>query len=241
MCLAFTVQAQDYIMFSTVTLDPVPSKMKELRQGLADHKAKYHEDNTPFQASLFRISSGPNSGKIIWLEGPQKFSDFDDYDGLGQGHGEHWGTQVEGNCQSMGHTEYWKEWDQYSRNSSKLAPIYVNKYLAVNVKERQGFRINGLLEKLSAAIKTIEGDFSWSIYSNEFEQGKLGRHFVIVTSFDSWTELDKEVNQFGQRKKIRTAFDKIHGEGSHQRFMDEWRDVFEDSYDEVLAVMNLDE
>lgn len=237
--LSFSLSGQNYIMFTTVTMDPNPSKIKDLRLGLTEFKAKFHKDNTPYQATIYRIINGPNSGKFVWLEGPQKYADFDHYSDLGEGYWGQWETKIEVNCASMGKIEYWKQWSQYSRSSQNPGSLVVVKYLNVNTKDKQGFRINGLFEKMSKAIKSVDGDFSWGVYSNELEQGSYGRHFAIVTDYKSFQDMDDNINEFGQRSRIRQAFNKIYGEGSHQRFLDEWRDVFSNSYDEIQMVMDL--
>ena len=92
--LSFSLSGQNYIMFTTVTMDPNPSKIKDLRLGLTEFKAKFHKDNTPYQATIYRIINGPNSGKFVWLEGPQKYADFDHYSDLGEGYWGQWETKI---------------------------------------------------------------------------------------------------------------------------------------------------
>lgn len=238
MATAFTLTAQDndsYTMFSTLYLTPAHGQMEELINGIKAHKADFHPGDSPHAVTIFRIMSGPRSGDLIWLEGPQMFSDLDK--GLGDGHGPDWGKNIDPHLADYGATEYWKRLDEYSREGTPGKPLVMVRFLEVNIKDRQGYRMFELFRQLSEAIKSLPGDFSWNIYSNEFQQGKLGRHFSIVSTFDSWTDLEKSVNALGNRP-IKDEFEKIHGEGSFENWQRAWQETFADSYDELLMRMD---
>lgn len=212
-----------YIMYSSVYLSPDNTKVKELRDGIKAHKAKYHPDDGPWRTNIFSVVSGPRSGDYVWLEGPQTFTDYDK--DKGEGHGPDWGQNVEQYCKDTGPTEFWKRWDDYTRMGSEPQPLVRVRFIEINLEDRQGYRMRPLYKQLSEAVKSMEGDFFWAIYSNEFQQGKMGRHFAIVTDFANWAELDEDIN-------FKKIFDKVHGEGSFDRWQREWREVFVDSYDE---------
>ena len=72
---------------------------------------------------------------------------------------------------------------------------------------------------------------TWAVFENQFMQGNQGRHMAMVLGMDNWAFLDDESSNF------REAFEKIHGEGTHQSWVREMGDVFIDAYDEVWTVM----
>ena len=102
--------------------------------------------------------------------------------------------------------------------------------MTVDEENRQGYRIGGLFKQLSETIKSLEGDFVWAVYNNQFRQGDLGRHYAIVTGFDKWGDLDEDV-QFVK------AFEKIHGEGSFDRFREAMAETFSNTVDEFWSII----
>ena len=140
------------------------------------------------------------------------------------------GQNVSVNSTGFGPRETWKLQEDFVRNGETNHPITRVRFLEINIEGRQGYRMFGLFKQLTGAIKALEGDFNWAIYENEFQQGKQGRHFAIVSDFPDWKTVGNVTSRGGSN--FSETFDKVNGEGSHQRFQREWQEVFADSYDE---------
>ncbi len=227
--IALAAQDDDksYTMFQTIYLDGDNTRTNELGEGLKAHNKKYH-NKAPHEAVVFAVTTGPRAGDLVWMMGPCTFADIDNRP-KGD-HGKDWRENVLANCTDTGPVEYWKRDDELSRSSTKQQPIARIRFLTVNSEDRQGYRIDGLFKQLSETIKSLEGDFVWSIYDNQFRQGDLGRHIAIVSGFDNWAELDKDWG-------FVEAFEKIHGEGSHETFRRAWGETFSNAYDEFWSII----
>ena len=86
--------------------------------------------------------------------------------------------------------------------------------------------INTVFEKISKAVKGMEGDNPWGLYYNMFRQGDLGRHIATVSFFKNWTEFDEDRN-------FKEAFLKANGENSWQNFQNQLDATFTNSWDEI--------
>ena len=238
LCLPASHMAQDadnsftddkYTMFTTIYLKPDQAKISALRSGLKAHNEKYHTEGSQ-TAVVWSVANGPRSGSYVWLRGPHTFTDMDTK--LGEDHGPHWGENISKNLNDFGPREFWRRNDKHSVVlHEEPRPIIRVRFYEVNIPEQQGFRMGRLWEQMSETVKSIEGrDFE--LYNNLFQQGAIGRHFAVVTSYPNWAAIDKDDG-------FRAAFEKIYGEGSYQTWTREMNDVFRDSYDEFWVLQDL--
>ena len=231
LAIPFSLSAQDedksYNMVETIYLDGNNSKLDELAAGLKAHNKKYH-NKAPHEAIVWAVRTGPRAGSLVWMKGPLTFSDLDAQED--EDHGKDWRDNIVKNCTSTGPAEYWRMDEELTRNTEKQQPIVRVRFLTVDEENRQGYRINGLLKQLSETVKSLDGDFFWGVYNNQFRQGDLGRHYAIVTGFDKWGELDEDV-QFVK------AFEKIHGEGSFEVFRRGMAETFSNAVDEFWTLI----
>lgn len=226
----FTLQAQDNrseTLFTTVYLQPDYTKSKEFRAGIKGHIEKFHGEG-PHKTSIYNIRTGPRAGQLIWLQGPHTYADKDLKHP--ESHDTDWMQNVTPNTKSFGPAETWRLEEDFVRTGSTQHPIMQVRFLEINIKEAQGYRMFGLFEQLTKAMKALEGDFNWAIYENEFSQGKQGRHFAIFSDYPDWATVGKMTSR--KDKLMEKTFDKVHGEGAFQKFQQEWREVFVDIYDE---------
>ena len=220
----FVISAQDdgYTMYESIILEPDLENVAALSEGLAEHNKTYHSE-APYQAMVWDISTGPNAGKMIWMMGPCTYSDLDNRPS-GE-HDDHWAQKVVVNLEGMSHGEYWKRNNDLSITDGNPRPILAVRFLELN--PGQGYRLQGMLGKVSEALKAADDVNSWSVYINEFQQGtRIGRHVALVRGINSWAEFDES-------DTFRENFEAHHGEGSWDPFMREWNDVISDSWDEI--------
>jgi hypothetical protein len=226
----FTLQAQDSrseTLFTTVYIQPEPSKAKEFREGIKSHDEKFHTQ-APHQSNVFAVHNGPRTGQLVWIRGPHTYADKDLKQS--ESHDQDWMQNVTPNTKSFGPAETWRLEEDFSRTGSIQHDIVLVRFLDINLEDRQGYRMHGLFAQLAEAVKALEGDFSWFIYENEFSQGKQGRHFAIATDYPDWATVGKMTSR--KENIMEKTFDKVHGEGAFEKFQQEWREVFVDIYDE---------
>jgi len=225
--LTLTISAQDdgYVMYETVRMQPDMTNAAGLKKAMTEHNKTYHKDG-PYTALVWNISSGPDIGKIVWMMGPCTFTDLDSRP-AGE-HDVHWANEVLPHIKYSKNGEYWTEDADKSYMIGSQSPMVYIRYL--EVARNQGFRSQGLLTKLSEAIKANEGSSPWSVYYNEFRQGvDIGRHIALVRGLTSWAQLDESGS-------LRQIYESQHGENSWTGFNREWNEVFANSWDEIWTL-----
>ena len=234
MVLSFvsTLNAQDdksYAMWESIMLTPDNSNVKTLSDNMRAHNAKYHAGG-PYDATVYNITTGPNSGKIIWMMGPMMFK-HNDTRPSEDGHDEDWSGNVMPYIKKMHTIEYWKQDDKLSNTSmldgnNDTYPLQFVRYH--EIEKGEGASSGVFLGMVSATIKAMEGDNPWGVYWNEFRQGDLGRHVATVGFMKNWAEMDDDNN-------FKATFEKVHGKDKWQAFLDLGDRTFSNSWDEVWS------
>jgi hypothetical protein len=229
----FTVNAQDdssYQMWESITLTPDNSKLKVLAENMRKHNQTYHKSGV-HKATVFSITTGPNTGKIVWEMGPLTFADLDTRPSVG-GHDEDWRDNIMPYIKKMNTAEYWKEDAKLSNTSmldgdnSKYPLLYI-RYL--EVARDHGYSVDNLLKQISATVKAMDGVNPWGVYDNQFRQGyDIGRHIATVGFNKNWAALDEEGN-------FKETFLKLYGANSWDAFQRGLADSFHNSWDEIWA------
>ena len=225
-----TVNAQEdksYKMWESIMLTPDNTNLKVLGDNMRKHNATYHKEG-PFEAAVYNISSGPNSGNIIWEMGPMMFSHNDSRPSDG-GHDEDWRDNVMPYIKKMHTIEYWKQ-DEELSNTSMLDgdntkyPILFLRY--AEIADGHISSIKPFYKMVNETIKAMEGVNPWGVYINQFRQGDLGRHVASVGFYKNWTEFDED-------RSFKKAFEKVHGKDNWQAFLDMADRTFSNTWDEI--------
>lgn len=229
MFLSFSLIAQEEdkktVLFESIILDPDLGSLSDLADAMAAHNKKYHPEGA-HQASVYRVVTGPNAGKLIWMMGPLTWSDLDNRPAA-DGHDEDWVNNVLPHIKESGHVEYWARDNDLSAPLSETQfPMYYLRYH--NIEKGQGHKINDLFTKISNTIKSIDAVNSWSVYDNTMRQGSAGRHMVTVSGMNNWAEMDDDW-------KFKDHFEKLYGAGSMTGFNLEMMEATSDSWDEIWA------
>ena len=93
-------------LWESIMLVPDNTKLKILGENMRKHNMKYHNAGA-FKTTLYNISTGPNSGKIVWMMGPLQYSDLDTRPAAG-GHDEDWRDNIMPYVKRIEQGEYWK-------------------------------------------------------------------------------------------------------------------------------------
>lgn len=226
-----TANAQEdksYKMWENIMLTPDNTKLKILSENMRKHNAQYHKA-APYNATVYNIVSGPNSGKIIWQMGPMHYKHNDTRPSEG-GHDDDWRDNVMPYIKKIHTIEYWTQDDKLSNTSMLQSESIMYPLLFVRVGEiekNQVSSVNQFYKYVSETVKAMEGANPWGLYYNEFRQGNLGRHVASVSFYKNWTAFDEEENTF------KKTFEKVHGEENWQMFLDMADRTFKDSWDEI--------
>ena len=225
-----TIQAQedaDEPMWETILLTPDNTKLKTLGENMRNHNQKYHSEGA-HKATVYTITTGPNTGKMVWMMGPLKFSHLDSRPAEG-GHDEDWRDNIMPYLKKISHGEYWQG-DSKLSNTAMMTegpgqyPIVFVRYWKVELGH--GHNINHLLGMVSKTVKAMEGDNPWGVYYNLFRQGDMGRHIATVGFSKNWAEYDED-------PIFKKTFLATHGDNSWDGFVRNMDLTFEDSWDEI--------
>ena len=218
-------------MFENILITPDNENLKALSENLRKHNQTYHAAGTDHAAIVFNIANGPNAGKLVWSMGPITFAHLDSRPAAG-GHDEDWRDNVMPYVESIDTAEYWSTMNEFSNlemldgDISKTPLLYIRYH---NVAKGRGYQIEHLLSQMSAAVKAMDGDNPFGFYDNEFRQGfAIGRHIATVSFMKNWAEMDEDWG-------FKAAFEKAHGEGKWQAYVDGMNDAFSDSWDEIWS------
>jgi len=210
-------------MYESVILEPDYENATALMEAIAEHNSTYHNED-PYKSLVWNISTGPNVGKLVWMMGPCTYSDLDNRPS-GE-HDKHWAEKVLVNLEGQSHGEYWRLNDEISYEGNG-EPNQVLRIRFLELARGQGYRLNGLLKKISEVVKAKDSGAQWNVYVNEFQQGyTIGRHIALVSGHTSWADFDEE-------DSMVEDYEKHHGEGSWQPFLNEWDDIIANSWDEI--------
>lgn len=220
------VSAQDYTMYETMYLKPDAAKWAELMGKLAAHNKKFHASG-PYRAHVQRVVNGPRTGQLVWVMGPCTFTHLDSRPS-GDPHDSDWMTNVVALLKGVGENEYWRldEKRSYQPNTDDHPKLRVRFF---HIEQGEMYRFNQLLEKTKAVAEKKKHPNRTSVYRPRFWNGS-GPDVATVWSFDKWAELDRDMD-FGKE------YEEVHGDGSWRLFLEEWRKVVKEAYDEYREVM----
>jgi len=225
------LNAQDnsdsYKLWEDIMLTPDNTNLKTLETNMRKHNQTYHKTG-PHKATVYRISTGPNAGNLIWEMGALTYPDLDKRPSV-DGHDEDWRDNIMPYIKKMNTVEYWRA-DQNLNNTDMLDddtskyPIFFVRYYEVKDGPTPGLRT--FFERASKTIKALDGVNPWGIYYNEFLQGNIGRHIATFSFHPNWADLDKD------RNWVET-FNKVNGANSWQNQLDLRDDSFKNIWDEI--------
>lgn len=215
-------------MWESILLTPDNTKLKVLGENMRAHNEKYHKEGA-HNANVYTISTGPNTGKMVWMMGPLKFADLDTRPAVG-GHDDDWRDNIMPYVKKMSHGEYWKG-DAKLSNTDMMEGTDPGEYSILHVRywevnSKHGYMVDHLLEMISKTVKAMDGVNPWGVYDNLFRQGDLGRHLATVGFSKKWAEYDED-------PKFKKAFVKTFGEDSWDSFVKGMGHAFDNSWDEV--------
>ena len=222
--LAIMANSQaDYTMYKTVYLKPDYENLKELGKAMAKHNKEFHNE-APNQAHVWVVTTGPHTGQWLLVLGPTTFTDLDNMP-TSKEHREDWLFEVLPNVEELSEGGFWRLDDEVSY---LLEDGFTGKEVLgfYGVKEFEEYRFTAILEKVAKVYKEKEYDHFFEVFRPQFADSN-GPDVLIASGFKNWAYFDED-------KKFKADFEDVHGEGSWTRLMEEYRDVVEFSYDEII-------
>ena len=221
--------SKNYTMFESVMLTPDNTKLSILGENMRTHNKKYHKDG-PFKGVVYTISTGPNTGKIVWMMGPLMYTHLDSRPS-DDGHDDDWRDNVMPYIKEVNTSEYWRMDSEVSNMSmmdgdNAKYPILMVRYGEIN--EDATFALEPFFSMIGKTIKAMDGDNPWGLYYNEFRQGNLGRHIATVSFLKNWSELDDS-------RTFMETFHKTIGKNKWQDFLDMGDSLLSNSWDEMWS------
>ncbi|MCX2719370.1 hypothetical protein [Lentiprolixibacter aurantiacus] len=222
-----TAQEAESPLWETIILIPDNTKLKTLGENMRKHNQKYHKEG-PYQASVYNIVTGPDTGKMVWIMGPLQYRHLDARPSAG-GHDEDWRDNILTYVRRVQQGEYWAG-DIELSNTGMMGddpgdyPILFTRYW--EIREGMNFGVQNHFKMVSETVKAMPGENPFGIYVNEFQQGDIGRHIATVSFHKSWTDFEKSW-------PFPETFEKVHGANSWDRFIRNRDATFDNRWDEI--------
>jgi len=228
--LSFSIaMAQDYTMFMTIELDPLPGKALDLQKGVKAHNAEYHQDGSS-KGYLWSVLSGPRSGQYIWGQGPMNWGDMDTP--LTEDHNADWEKNVGAHCKSVSNFTYFKRIDELSYNPENqvTAPKIMARIFTITGTRA---RVLDALGEISKVFKAKRYQQARRVYSSVFNL-KNGQEVALIYPFESFKSFETSILPEG----FTQVFEEINGFGSWQRLiLDPIAEHTDGFYDEVRVLV----
>ncbi len=222
MLIPFLSFSQTKNVISTNRVFPKVDKQLEFEKALAAHAQKYHTGDVRWR--VFDIVSGPDAGGFHIVEGPKTWESEDTRGDINVEHNNDWHKNV---------TIYLTDRSSsgYSVYVDSLSTIgigdYSDKVQITHIYPKMGcnMKVLTMLKKLKA-VWAAEGS-TMAVY----EVSASGApQFAIARRFKQGLKEKAD----GFRKPFKVAYEKIHGVGSYDLYLDEIKLYYDDVWSELI-------
>lgn len=200
----------DYVQIEVMSVTPKADKLDLFKKGIAAHNKKFHPAG-PYHASVSYNITGPNSGSYTWFMGPTTWTQMDKRPGKGE-HDLDWEKNVTPYTQSVGAISYWRQ-NKNINYQPEGAPTATKSRVRFHyVRPGQMDRFMEQMKKVMDVNKAMKSKMSFQVWTHYgFTDGP---NVVTVSDFATWSALDSGEN-------FSVEFEKVHGTGSWERFIQE--------------------
>jgi predicted nucleotide-binding protein (sugar kinase/HSP70/actin superfamily) len=156
--------------------------------------------------------------------GPTTFSDMDNVE-LGDDHRDHWVDEVLPNVKEISEGSYWRMSDKltYEGTTGFTGKEVLTFFKIKNFEE---YRFKAMVEKVKEVYVAKEYPNFFQVYYSEFSR-ICGYDAMIAGGFENWAFFDNKPN-------FKADYEEVHGEGSFQMLLEEYREIVENEYDEII-------
>jgi hypothetical protein len=202
----------------TTNLLPKKGMNSQFEAAITAHNEKFHPEG-PYVAGLRRIDYGKKAGWYVWLMGPTSYSALDSRPTDQKGHMDDWNKNVDPLVQKYGEVGLSELNADLSHGMDNFSKTSKYEVWFVDLKRGQYYRFKALAEKLKKTYASME-NISFLVFNNQVHTAG-GPDVGLVWGFSTYQE-------WSTNSGARAAFEKIYGENSWQRMLDEWNDIVVD-------------
>ena len=222
MLTPFISLSQNKNVISTNRVFPKVDKTLEFEKALAAHAQKYHTGDVKWR--VFEIASGPDAGGYHIVEGPKTWESEDQRGDINEAHNNDWHKNVAIYLTERGTSGY----SVYVDSLSTVAVgDYSDKVQITHIypKPGCGAKVLTMLKNLRK-VWAAEG-ISMAVY----EVNASGApQFAIARRFKQGLKEKTE----GFRPPFKEAYEKIHGKGSFDLYIDNIAEYTSESWSELI-------
>ncbi len=220
---AFGFAQEDYTMYKVIYLEPDYENLKDLGEAMADHNKTYHNED-PGQGHIWIVNTGPHTGDWLYVMGPLTYTEMDGIH-LGEDHLDHWIGKVLPNVESLSDGGLWRMDDDLTYEGTTG---FTGKEILTFIKLRDfaEYRFKDMVKNIKEVYEAKGYANFFQLYYSQFSV-ENGYDVMIASGFENWAFFDNKPN-------FKADYEEIHGEGSFQKLLEEYRDVVEAEYDELI-------
>lgn len=192
-------------------LKPEKGKVEMLKKAIAAHNKKYHAQ-APYGAGLYNIVTGNEAGMMVWAMGPFSYTELDDAPGEGE-HMKQWRETVDPYVAEYGRVEHWrynKALSHRNEENERLQELWF-----MDVENDEYYRFKEFMSKVQKVMAKMDDEME--VWNTEFNQ-QDGRDVAIIFTFSKWADRDM------QDWKMEEEYDAMHGDGSWDNALEEFKD-----------------
>lgn len=223
MLIPFLSLSQAKNVISTSRVFPKVDKQLEFEKVLATHSQKYHTGDVKWR--VFQIQSGPDASGYHIVEGPKTWESEDVRGDINVEHNNDWHKNV-----TIYLTD--KSSHGYSVYIDSLSTVAIGDYsdkvqiTHLYPKPGCGSKVLTMIKNLKKVWATQEG-VSVAVY----EVNASGEpQFAIARRFKQGLKEKTE----GFRKPFKEAYEKVHGKGSYDIYLDDVKEYVNEQWSELL-------
>ncbi len=222
MLVPFLGISQTKNVISTSRVFPKVDKQLEFEKALGNHAQKYHTGDVRWR--VFQIQSGPDAGGYHVVEGPKTWESEDVRGDINVEHNNDWHKSV---------TIYLTDRSShgYSVYIDSLSTVAVGDYsdkvqiTHIYPKLGRGNNVLTILKKLKA-VWAAEGS-TMAVYE---VNGSGAPQFAVARRYKQGLKEKTD----GFRKPFKATYEKIHGVGSFDLYLEDMREYYDEVWSELL-------
>ena len=209
-------------VISTNRVFPKVDKVLEFEKALANHAKKYHTGDVKWR--VFQIQSGPDAGGYHIVEGPKSWESEDTRGDINVEHNNDWNKSVTIYLTDKGSSGY-------SVYIDSLSTVAVGDY-SDKVQVTHLFPKPGCGNKVFTMLKNLKA--AWAAEGSTFavyeSNGSGAAQFAIARRYKQGLKEKAD----GFRKPFKATYEKIHGAGSYDLYLDNIREYTNDVWSELI-------
>ncbi len=209
----------------TMYLLPKRGMEDKFEAAVLAHIKKFHGDG-PYNGRLRKVNFGEKAGWYVMVLGPTPYTTLDNPLSKESGHDADWDTNVDPLIEQYGQTVLWNYETDLSYGMDIMRKAKHNEIYAVTLKPGQYEKFKAMAAKLKKVYESL-GNTAFLVLTNDTHETN-GPDVGIVWSFDSYDAWQKDPGP-------KAAYEKMYGQGSWQKLMDDWHNMVASYYSELRS------